>query len=363
MPALRLGVIGVGHLGKEHARILSGLPGVTLAGVAEVNALQAEMVAQRCGTKAYTDYRSLLTEIDAAVVAVPTTQHFAVASHLLARGIPTLVEKPLAANLEEADALLAMSRKHGAMLQVGHIERFNPAVEALQARPLTPKYVQSERRGGYSGRSTDVGVVLDLMIHDIDLLLALVRSCVREVSALGISVLGGHEDMATARIVFESGCVADLHASRLAASPLRRMRAWGPEGFAEVDFAKRKLTLVQPSMTLCEHRAGTRPFAAATMATLKQDLFGRHLQSLHLDGDARDQLTCELHEFVHCVRTGEQPRAGGEEGRAALALAARVLESIHSHHWDGKAGGARGPHAFALPPAQLFTPVEPEAAA
>jgi predicted dehydrogenase len=363
MPALRLGVIGVGHLGKEHARIVSGLPGVMLAGVADVNAIQAEAVAQRCGTKAYTDYRSLLSEIDAAVIAVPTTQHYAIASDVMSSCIPALVEKPLAANLEEADELLAVSRKHGAMLQVGHIERFNPVFEALQARPLTPKYVSSERIGGYSGRSTDVGVVLDLMIHDIDLLLALVRSPAREVSALGISVLGGHEDLATARIVFQNGCMADLHASRVAASPLRRMRAWGPEGYAEVDFAKRKLTLVQPSPALCEHRASTHPFDNATLATLRQDFFGCHLQLLHLDGDARDQLTCELHEFVRCVRTGEQPRVRGEEGRNALELATRILDSIQSHCWDGHGAGAIGPHAFALPPAPLFTPMHREAAA
>jgi predicted dehydrogenase len=363
MAALRIGVIGVGHLGKEHARILSGMPDVTLAGVADVNATQAQLVAQRCGTRAYTDYRPLLPEIEAAVVAVPTIRHHAVASEVLSRDIPALVEKPLAANLGEADDLLAISRTRRTMLQVGHIERFNPAFEALLARPLTPKYITVERIGCYSGRSTDVGVVLDLMIHDIDLVLALVRSPACGISALGASVLGGHEDLATARIVFENGCIADLHASRLAASPVRRMRAWGPEGFAELDFAQRKLLLVQPSRDLCEHRGGVLPFDAATLATLKQDLLGRHLQALHVDGDARDQLTCELQEFVRCIRTGERPRVGGEEGREALALATRILASIHSHCWDGDAGGATGPHAFALPPAQLFTPVHRETAA
>src|SRR5947209_6147365 len=147
MTALRIGVIGVGHLGKEHARILSGIPGIRLAGVADVNPAQAEAVAQRCGTRAYTDYTPLLTEIDAAVIAVPTSQHHAVACDVLRRGIPTLVEKPLAATQAQAEDLLALSRKHGALLQVGHIERFNPAFVALQSRPLTPKYVCGERLG------------------------------------------------------------------------------------------------------------------------------------------------------------------------------------------------------------------------
>src|SRR5262245_458125 len=243
MSALRLGVIGVGHLGKEHARILSGLPGVVLAGAADVNAAQAETVARRCATKAYPDYRPLLDVIDAAVIAVPTSQHHAVAGDVLQAGIPALVEKPLAGTLEQAEALLASSKSNSVLLQVGHIERFNPAFEALQKRSFTPKYVSSERLGAYTGRSTDVGVVLDLMIHDIDLLVALVRSPVTRVEALGVSVLGGPEDVATARVVFESGCVADLRASRLATATLRRMQAWGPEGFASLDFARKHLTL------------------------------------------------------------------------------------------------------------------------
>jgi len=350
MSALRLGVIGVGHLGKEHARILSGLPGVTLAGVADVNAAQAEMVARRCGTKAFPDYRPLLDVIDAAVIAVPTTQHHAVAGDVLNAGIPALVEKPLAATLEQAEALLASSLARSVLLQVGHIERFNPAFEALRELVFTPKYVSSERLGGYTGRSSDVGVVLDLMIHDIDLLLALVASPVTHVEALGVSVLGGPEDVAAARVVFDDGCVADLRASRLASATLRRMQAWGPEGFASLDFARKNLTLTQPSAALCRHRAGQRPFGEPELLALKQDLLGGHLQVQEINGDGCDQLTKELHEFVHCVRTGDRPRAGGEEGCAAIALATRILESIQAHRWDGKAGNLRGPNAFVPPP-------------
>src|SRR5262249_7278692 len=183
MTTLRVGVIGVGHLGKEHARILSGLSGVNLAGVADVNAAQAEAIALRCGTKPHSDYRTLLDGIDAAVVAVPTCHHHAVAADVLGRGIPTLVEKPLASTPDEAKTLLALSRAKHVLLQVGHVERFNPAFEALQQRPLTPKYIFGERSGGYTGRSTDIGVVLDLMIHDIDLVLVLVKSSVARVEA------------------------------------------------------------------------------------------------------------------------------------------------------------------------------------
>jgi len=200
--------------------------------------------------------------------------------------------------------------------------------------------------------------VLDLMIHDIDLLVALVLSPVTRVEALGVSVLGGPEDVATARVVFESGCVADLRASRLATATLRRMQAWGPEGFASLDFARKHLTLTQPSAALCRHRSGQHPFDAATLTTLKQDLLGGHLQVRDIASNGCDQLTSELKEFVHCVRTGDRPRAGGEEGCAAIALATRILKSIQTHAWDGAVGALSGPNAFATPGATLFPPAE-----
>ncbi len=226
MVRLRLAVIGVGHLGKEHARILSGLPGVELVGVADVNAAQAETVAQRCGTRAFGDYRSLLPLVDAAVVVVPTFQHHAVAADFLRRGIPILVEKPLAADVTQAAELVELARRQAVVLQVGHIERFNPAFEELTRRPFRPRFVSCERIGPFTGRSTDIGAVLDLMIHDLDLLLALVQCPVREVEALGLSVLGGHEDVAQARLLFENGCVANLSVSRVSAAAVRRMQMW-----------------------------------------------------------------------------------------------------------------------------------------
>ena len=362
MSTLRLGVIGVGHLGKEHARILSGLPGVQLAGVADVDAAQAEAVAQRCGTNAFDDYRDLLQRIDAAVIAVPTCHHHAVSSDVLRRGVHALVEKPLAATAKQAHELAALSKNHAAMLQVGHIERFNPAFEGLHGRPLTPKYILCERLGGYTGRSTDIGVVLDLMIHDIDLVLALVSSPVSRVEALGVAVLGVPEDMASARITFVNGCVADLRASRLSPSPSRLMQMWGPEGFARIDFARKQLTLMQPSAALRSHRNGEQTFDKATMATIKGDLFGRHIQLMEINGEGCDQLTAELMEFVRCVQTGERPRAGGEEGCSALVVAEQVVDAISRHSWD-ESGSQIGPNAFARPPAQIFRAIDSGVAA
>jgi predicted dehydrogenase len=349
-------------LGKEHARILSGLPGVELAGVADVNKTQAQAVAKRCGTVAFDDYRDLLERIDAAVIAVPTCHHYSVASDVLRRGIPSLVEKPLAATAKHAEELTALGKKHDALLQVGHIERFNPAFEALVGRPLTPKYIFGERIGGYTGRSTDVGVVLDLMIHDIDLVLALARNPVTHVEALGVAVLGTPEDVATARIAFADGCIADLRASRLAASPSRQMHVWGPEGFAQVDFARKHLTLVQPSPGLCRHRSGEKLFDKAMLATLKDDLLGRHLQTMEITGEGCDQLTAELKDFVRCVRTGEKPRVCSEEACAALAVADQILAAIANHPWTAD-GSQMGPNAFAVSPGQLFQPSDRTVAA
>jgi len=355
MARLRVAVVGVGHLGKEHARILAGLPDVELAGVVDVNGEQAQAVARQCGTTAYTAYWPLLNLVDAAVIAVPTIYHHAIASDFLCRGIPLLVEKPLAASLVEADALLALARRYGVLLQVGHIERFNPAFEELRRRPLQPKFIDGQRVGPFTGRSTDIGAVLDLMIHDLDLLLTLVQAPVLTVDAVGVSLLGGHEDVVQARLTFGNGCVANLTASRVSPRPTRRMSVWAPEGYAGIDFARRRLTLVQPTEPLRRQALPARGLG-------RDELFGRHLQTLELDCNHGDQLTRELQHFVECVRTKATPRVSGEDGRNAIALASRILERIRTHRWDGREGPT-GPVQLPAPLGPLFMPEEPRQAA
>jgi predicted dehydrogenase len=365
MTRLPVAVIGVGHLGKEHARILASIGEVELVGVADPNAIQAEAVAQRCGTKAYSDHRALISKVRAAVVAAPTTYHHAIARDFLRAGISLLVEKPLAINLAQADDLVRLATHSGVVLQVGHVERFNPAFEELASRPIRPRYLICERSSGFSGRSTDVGVVLDLMIHDIDAVLTLVRSPVARVEALGLSVLGGHEDVAQARVTFANGCVADLSASRVSAEPARRMRVWSSEGFASVDFATRKVTFTQPAELLRQGRIDSRRLDAATLASLKSELFTRHLQTRTLDVSKRhaaDQLTRELQGFVGCVNSGRTPRVDGVAGRDALALASAILDAIRSHAWEGDADGPKGPHEVPAPRGWLFSPDVREAA-
>jgi predicted dehydrogenase len=358
MARLRMAVVGVGHLGKEHARILAGLPEVELVGVADVNAEQAQAVARRLGTQAFADYWPLLNLVDAATIVVPTTFHFAVAAEFLGRGIPLLVEKPLAANLREAELLVALAERHGAILQVGHIERFNPAFEQLRRRPMQPKFIFCERLGPFTGRSTDIGVVLDLMIHDLDLLLALTGSEVRQVEAVGVSLFSGHEDVANARLHFENGCIADVTASRVSATPRRHMHVWAPEGYARLDFRQRRLLLAQPSEQLRRRGADL-----AALARGGADAWGRHIESVELDCNQGDQLTRELQEFIICVQNGVRPRASGAEGRNAVALAERVLGSLRSHHWQGSVEGPSGPTQLPAPLGRLFQSGRSEAAA
>jgi predicted dehydrogenase len=210
-------------------------------------------------------------------------------------------------------------------LQVGHIERFNPAFEELRKRALQPKLIRAQRLGPFTGRSTDVGVILDLMIHDLDLVLALIQAPVRSVAATAISVFGAHEDIASARLEFANGAVAEITASRASPTASRTMQLWGPEGFAEADFAARKLTLVQPSDEVRRHGLDPARLDPASRSRIREELFTRHLEMLTIDGKTQDQLTCELNEFARSVNTGETPRVTGNDGLAALKIAERIL--------------------------------------
>ncbi len=354
MRRLKMGVVGVGHLGQAHARILAGLPDVELVGVVDNDRAQAEAVAAKCGTRAFLNHRDLFGQVDAATIVTPTTYHHPIACEFLARGIPLLVEKPLALNQNEAEHLVELARQHRAILQVGHIERFNPAYEELRKRPITPKFVEMERHGTFTGRSTDIGVVLDLMIHDLDLLLDLVGGPVVEAVAIGAAAFGGHEDMANARLRFATGCTAHLTASRMSPNPKRKLRIWAPEGYAGIDFVRKHLTLVQPSDELRRHRFDAHHVARDQRDQLKSQVFTRHLETLELDCKGGDQLARKLEQFVRCVQTGAQPRVPGEAGRDAIALAEQILQSLRSHRWNNSADGPIGPNSLPEPNGQLF---------
>jgi predicted dehydrogenase len=354
---LRVAVIGVGHLGQAHARVLSALSDVELVGVADANTGQADQVAARHHTQAFTHFAPLLNQVDAACIVVPTCQHHAVATAFLEYGVHLLIEKPLAPSVEQADEMVKVAERNGCIVQVGHIERFNPAFESIAAKPIQPKLIECERHGPFTGRSADIGAVLDLMIHDLDLVCALDASAVIGVEAMGLSVFGGHEDMVKARLRLASGCVADLTACRIAPVPKRTMRIWSPEGFAGIDFMTRKLSLVQPSESLRQNGLNVAGFDAGVRDAIKAELFGKHLEQCEQVCESPlDQLTQELRHFVECVRRNRRPRVSAEDGRNAVALACRVLDSVRTHAWNGQAGGPQGPNDWPMPNGKLFGP-------
>jgi predicted dehydrogenase len=350
MTKLRVGVVGVGHLGQHHARIVATLPGVELVGVADARAEQARAVAERTGTEAFADYRDLLDRVDAVSIAVPTALHREVAGAFLERGIASLVEKPLAATLAEAEELVALAEAHGALLQVGHIERFNPALSALDSLRLRPKYIDAERLSTYTFRSTDIGAVLDLMIHDLDLVLAMNPAPVRSVAAVGVSVFGGHEDVANARIEFEDGCVADLTASRVSFQAVRKMRLWGAEGYASLDFATREGTLVQPSDRLRQGELDLDGLDLTQPAAVKERLFGTILRVDRVRTEGGELLALELEDFVQALRGQSRPRVLGVDALRAMQLADQILQCIHVHQWEGTPAGPTGPHLLSGSP-------------
>jgi predicted dehydrogenase len=335
MSRLRVGVVGVGHLGQNHARVLAAIPGVELVGVVDTRIEQARAVAERTGTQALTDHRALLDRVDAVSIAVPTAAHRAVAGAFLERGISTMIEKPLATALADAEELVALARAHGAVLQVGHIERFNPALSVLDGFPLRPKYITADRLSTYTFRSTDIGAVLDLMIHDIDLVLSLIPAPVRSVAAVGVSIFGGHEDVANARIAFEDGSIANLTASRASYQSVRKMRLWGAEGYATLDFAARQGTIVRPSESLRRGRLDLEGLDLSEPAAIKSHLFGKILRVDQVQTVGREPLALELEDFVQAARGLSAPRVNGDDALRAMRLADQVLQSLNNHHWEG----------------------------
>jgi predicted dehydrogenase len=338
-------VVGVGALGRHHARILSSMDGVSLLAVADSNQTAGEAVAAACGTRWIADFREVLSEIDFAVAAVPTCAHKPVATTLLQAGVDVFVEKPIALNSVEAAHLVGLATEQNRILQVGHIERFNPAFEAALPRLADVKYLRAERISPYSFRSTDISVVLDMMIHDIDLLLAMTGEFPTRVEALGACLVGDQPDLVQARLVFPGGCVADLVANRVSPTTARVMQAWSSDGCTQIDFGTRQATCFSPTPTLLY---GASPLERsrqpeANIDQLKASIFGQYIQQTELPVVPQDQLTAELHDFLHAVRTRQSPRVDGRQGLAALQVAEQISQSVESHAWDGDRSGRIGP--------------------
>ena len=315
MARLPIGVIGVGALGRHHARHLARSADAALVGVHDLSPARGREVADACGVRFYPDLDALLAEVEAVTVAVPTAAHAEIGLRALERGRAVLMEKPLAATLEEADGLVRAAERRGIPLQVGHVERFNRAVRAARPHLGEARYIESDRLAPFQPRGTDVAVVLDLMIHDLDLILHLTGGAeATDVRASGVAVLSPHLDMANARVEFASGAVANVTASRIARERVRRIRIFQPNGYLSLDLASG----VGEFMRL---RHGWREAGVAGLPEL--------VERIPLDVPADDALRLELESFVRSVRGGAETVVTGAEGRAALALALRVTEAVH----------------------------------
>lgn len=302
---LRVAVIGVGHLGRHHARILAALDDVTLAGVVDRNEARAREIAEPLGAPAFADVQAL-GDVDAIVVAVPTEAHADVALPFLRRGVSALVEKPLARTLAEADAMIEAAAASGAVLAAGHTERFNPAVTAAFGHITRPGFVEVHRLGTFPERSLDIDVVFDLMIHDLDVLLATVGGEVAAIEAVGVPVLTPRVDIANARLRFENGCIANITASRISRDRVRKVRFFQPQSYVSIDYASQELELWK----------------------LRTDGGGAAIEGGKVDVTREEPLKVELADFVSAVRSRRAPRVTGLDGRRALELAQRITEAI-----------------------------------
>lgn len=310
---MKVGVIGVGYLGRYHAQKYKAMNDVELVGVADVDSAAADVSAQENGCRAFTDYRELLKLVDAVSVVVPTSMHHEVALECIESGVDMLMEKPITTTVEEANDIIDRCEDKGLILQVGHLERFNPAVQAMQPSLTVPVFIESQRISTFKNRGVDVDVVLDLMIHDIDIILNIIESPLATIHTVGAPVVTDFTDIANARLIFENGATANVTVSRIARTNTRRMRVFQPGSFINVDFANRK---------------------TVTMHLKKGEFYENGMPKQKIvvnsfpEGDA---LNSEILHFVENVRNRTTPLVSGNEGRRALAVALQVIEQIKDH--------------------------------
>jgi predicted dehydrogenase len=306
-----VGVVGIGYLGKFHAEKFAAIPEAKLVGLADILPGRAREWADKLGTEAFPSHRSLLGKVDAVSVAVPTDQHYQVAKDFLQAGCDVLVEKPISSTLGEADDLISLARKEGRILQVGHLERFNPAILAVREKIQVPLFIESHRLTSFRGRGTEVDVVLDLMIHDLDIIFSFVRSNVKNIHAVGIPVLTDKVDIANTRVEFEGGCVANITASRISFEDRRRIRVFQPDTYLALDYASKEITLYR------------------RIFNTENQKF--HIAAESIEVEPGDALEKEIRSFIHSCRTRAIPVVTGEDGKNALSVAMRINEQIQAN--------------------------------
>ena len=340
MGDIRIGVAGTGSLGFHHARILKALPGATLEGIHDANAERLAEVSAQLEIPAFPVLDDLLSRIDALVIAVTTSAHEAVAIPALERGIHVLIEKPIAPTTDAADRILAAARASGALVQIGHVERFNAAIQACEPYLEEPMFVESHRLAPFAARGTDVAVVLDLMIHDLDLVLSLMRRPVQTIAAVGVAVLTTSPDIANARLEFEGGGVANLTASRISLERMRKIRFFQRSGYISLDLAagRGEYLRLKPGVSLEALQAAANVVAAGNSAQGAVAAFAAPagglvdlIERISLEGVEGEPLKRELSSFIEAVRGEAQVPVTGDDGRRALAVALEIIERISRH--------------------------------
>jgi predicted dehydrogenase len=313
MSVLRTAVVGVGYLGNFHAQKYAAIPDCELVGVADNDPLRLAEISAALGVQAYSDHRELIGKVDAVSVVVPTQHHHAVARDFLAAGVHVLIEKPITVTIEEADDLIALADKKGLVFQAGHLERFNPVLVALGGAIQEPLFIESVRIAPFKPRGTDVNVVLDLMIHDIEIIQHIIKSPVERIDAIGAPVFTGEEDIANARILFRNGCVANVTASRISLKSERKMRIFQRNAYIILDFQNRKVILAQ--------KGSGELFPGIPNVKVDE----------HELGDA-DALRSEIESFLEAIREGKPPLVSGLDGRMALETALKINSSLGRSH-------------------------------
>ena len=329
---INVAVIGVGHLGKNHARIFKLLKGLNLVGIVDVDQVRAKQIASEYQTRYYFNHKSLLrdlgSELDAVSIVTPTMAHYRIAKDFIGRGIHTFIEKPITDRVPDAKKLVALARRQKTVLQVGHIERFNPALVAVQPYIRNPRFIECHRLAPFSFRSIDIDVILDLMIHDIDIILSLVKSPLKKIDATGVNIFSTKKDLAHVRLLFKNNCVANITASRVSAKSMRKLRVFSPEAYISVDYLDKTVQVYRKAPDLPAPEKLLSTFDPARIKDFKKMMLRKFLRIEKPKIYAGDQLQQELTSFVTCLRRRQKPVVSGEDGLKALEVAQQIIKQI-----------------------------------
>ncbi|MCK5172508.1 MAG: Gfo/Idh/MocA family oxidoreductase [Planctomycetes bacterium] len=334
MAKQRTAVIGAGKMGGIHAKVYSKIENCELVAVVDTQIEKAERIAKEFGCKALTDCKELIGQVDAVTISTPTIYHLELAEDFIKNGIAVMIEKPLAANVEQGKRIVELAEKHNTVVAVGHSERCNPVVQAMKRLEIEPKFIEANRISPYPFRSSDVGVVLDVMIHDIDIILSLAASKIKKVDACGVNVIGDHEDICNARLVFENGCVANITASRLAMKTERKVRVFSRQAYLSLDYFKKTGTVIKaaPNVDIAQK---VRELSGGGRFDFLKMNWSDVVHREKLEIDDKEPLRVEQESFLQaCINKELGPEVTAKEGLAAMECADMILSSIKKHQWE-----------------------------